>query len=791
MMRAAHGDPVFWIGCASCAGAVLPIAPGPTLFVLAALLVVMRQRRLMLGVVVLLFTVGAVRAHAAVRHHERERRAVIERGGWPARCTARGTVSGSPMLMGGGLRIEIETAEVSCRDETRFEAHVAVHVPAEGDAASIGRGDEVTVAASLAPPYRFWNDGAGDPRPMTARRGIVLSGGAEDILRRARRWTLGSLLDRVRVHARQRIEATFPPETSAMARALVLGEADLSESDQSAFRQSGLSHLLAVSGMHLVLVVMSLVAVVRALLVRLPALAGRADVMRVAAAVGIPIAWLYADVAGGSGSAIRAAWMCTITLLARAWQRRTNAWRALGLSMLLMSLLEPLVVFDLSFVLSALATTGLLAFSRPIESFLTERVRPFGRTIPVFVAKPFATTAAATIACAPILATMAPELPLGGLVANLLAVPLGELAALPLCLVHGLLASWPSAESGCATAASGALFLVRGVARSFTWGALPVPPPTTEQLAVMTVTALAMLTKRPKRWAMLGASALIILELTTRLKGSPSGVLRVTFLDVGQGDAAIVDLPDGTAMLIDGGGLVGSPIDVGDRVVATVLSARRKKELAIAVLSHPHPDHFLGLTAALRGRTVSTFWDTGQGEAEGTAGPYASLLAGLRQRGTKIANPNPLCGKREIGGAEIEVRAPCPGPNPDHGANDNSFVLSIRYKERSILFVGDAEQEEEKALIESDRTALQADVLKVGHHGSRTSSSPPFLEAVHPAIAVISCGVRNRFGHPHPTTLEALRRAGPTVYRTDRNGSVTVTTNGRTLDVSTASPEAN
>jgi competence protein ComEC len=277
----------------------------------------------------------------------------------------------------------------------------------------------------------------------------------------------------------------------------------------------------------------------------------------------------------------------------------------------------------------------------------------------------------------------------------------------------------------------------------------------------------------------------VLLEIVTRVQGAPRDVLRVTFLDVGQGDAALVDLPDGSAMLVDGGGLVGSPIDVGERVVARLLAARRRRSLAAVVLSHPHPDHYLGLTAGLARVEPKALWDTGQGETEGTAGAYAALLAELRRRAVPVLGPADLCGARTIGGAVVEVLAPCPRLAPDRGANDNSFVLRIRFGERAILLTGDAEHEEEKELVERLGDGLRADVLKVGHHGSRTSSSADFLGAVRPRVAVISCGVRNRFGHPHPNTLEALTRSGARILRTDRDGSVVVTTDGRTLDVRT------
>jgi competence protein ComEC len=180
---------------------------------------------------------------------------------------------------------------------------------------------------------------------------------------------------------------------------------------------------------------------------------------------------------------------------------------------------------------------------------------------------------------------------------------------------------------------------------------------------------------------------------------------------------------------------------------------------------------------------VRELWDTGQGEAEHLSGGYAQLLLAARARGVPVLGPDRLCGGRTLGGARIDVLAPCPGFSSDRGPNDNSFVLRIGYGRRHLLLVGDAEREEEKSLLADVRGRLYADVLKVGHHGSRTSSSEAFLAAVAPREAVVSVGRRNRFGHPHAAALDALGAAGARVWRTDRDGAVVVTTDGISLDI--------
>jgi competence protein ComEC len=236
--------------------------------------------------------------------------------------------------------------------------------------------------------------------------------------------------------------------------------------------------------------------------------------------------------------------------------------------------------------------------------------------------------------------------------------------------------------------------------------------------------------------------------------------------------------------------MVGSPIDTGQAVIGPVLRARRRSSLAAVVLSHPHPDHFGGIASAVANVGVGAFWDSGQGEQEGAGPVYASLLRTFRERRVAIVRPDELCGRpRAFGGALVEVLAPCPLPIPFVNANDNSLVLRVSFGERAALLVGDAEREEEEGLLTTRRASLHADFLKVGHHGSRTSSAPEFLRAVGAKEVAISSGVRNRFGHPHPITLRNLTEVAR-VFRTDRDGSIRWETDGRTVSIVTARGDA-
>jgi competence protein ComEC len=565
------------------------------------------------------------------------------------------------------------------------------------------------------------------------------------------------------------------------ARALLFGDrTGLDHSEHEAFRESGMAHLLAVSGAHVSLLIVLVGAVARRLFVRVPALAMRGLAPRLALVVPLPTVGFFVLVTGEAPSSLRALLTAAMGALAAVLGRRADGEATVAFVALFMAVFDPTLVADIGWVLSVVAAWS-LARKAPRDDHFEVPSSGFVTLVRNELYSALMASARVGAAVLPVLAWHFGRTPLTATVMNAIAAPVGEALLLPSVLVAALAgAMLPSSVAAllCKPVGVllGALFTLPSVAMRLPFAAVSVPMPTRIEWIVATIAVVVACGHRTRHAALIiaaGAAMVGVLELTHRATVGTDGALRITALDVGQGDAVVVELPDGAVMLIDGGGAITGGPDPGEREVVPWLALRRAGTLAAVVLSHPHPDHAGGLAAVLRSIAVREVWDTGQGRALGYDGVYGAMVREAEAREVPVLGPSSLCGPpRWFHGAWIEVLAPCPAALDATPPNDASFVIRITHGRARALLPGDLEREGEEALLARVGTV---DVLKVGHHGSRTSSTDAWLDALRPRVALVSCGHPSPFGHPHAEVVERFRARGITLRRTDLSGAVSVT----------------
>lgn len=534
-------------------------------------------------------------------------------------------------------------------------------------------------------------------------------------------------------------------EHEGLLQALAFGDKSLArEEDVELLRRTGTVHLLAISGLHVGLLA-TLAAGLSMLVCRPLALLNRPWLARMLPVlIGLGVAWAFAHSVGWPVSARRATWMVAGALVGSASGRGVRPWNLLGLAAALVAIGDPGAVRSVGFGLSFGAVVGILSVGPRFERLLP----PDTPTLARWAVRSVAATVGATLGTLPMSAWSFQQLPVSSPLANLIAVPLVGWVALPGALLGSRGHLLPMAFSDSAWDLTLAwLSLIEG----------PVLHP-----AVGALGALGLLAAVLSKDRFLGAGLALVALF---LRPIPSE-LRVTFPAVGQGDAALIEGPH--VVLVDG----GPPSDQ----VLRWLRREGITHLDEVVVSHPHPDHYGGLVAVLEELDVEALRVPRVPLDD--EDDYATFIEIARARGV------PLLGPEHPTLEGWEVLHPSNGfllENLDD-ANEISLVMELEWGRHRLLFTGDVEDDAEEALLAEAR---RVDVLKVAHHGSRTSSSEDLLELLDPRLAVICSGPWNRYGHPHPVTIGRLHAAK--VLRTDA-GSVQIASDGEVLRTRQLSP---
>jgi competence protein ComEC len=538
---------------------------------------------------------------------------------------------------------------------------------------------------------------------------------------------------------------------------------------QQQFAEAGLVHLLSISGFHVGLITAWVFLIARLLRV------GRPRAFILSAAVSV----LYVGFLGWPAPASRAAALAIVVALCRVRQRHVHADSVLAATCLMVLLLDPWAILDLGGWLSAAALWGASRFSRWSDGALGNK----------FAWRTLGSSLGATLTTAPITAAVLGTVALAGLALNFIAIPLAAVA------VPGVVASlllYPISGTVARALAGGAGLALNGLEAAAMAGAAipgghtsvePGQPTAAIPWLVVLVLALWALqvhntpaeSARRVGWIVTISLWGVLIRAVVDYAGVSGRGLALHFLNVGQGDAAVIRTPLGHWVLVDAGP-VGDRSDAGRRVVAPFLEKHGARDLALIVLSHAHADHLGGVPAVLARFHADLVLDPG---ALFVDPRYTAFLGELQDRHIPW---HPVHGGEHftLDSVRFTVLHPVPGwAGWGEDLNEDSVVLLVEYHAFQAFFAGDAGFPAEAAMAKNLRPV---DVLKVGHHGSRGSTGDDWLAALRPKAAVISVG-RNDYGHPSPVTLARLARGALQVLRTDRDGTVTITTDGARMTV--------
>ncbi len=539
--------------------------------------------------------------------------------------------------------------------------------------------------------------------------------------------------------------------------AFLMGEtADLPSETMAAFRDGGVAHIVAISGLQVALVVAGLGVLLGRL--RMPVAAR--DLLLLGATL------LYAVFAGGRPPVFRAALMIALYLIARLLGRPTSPGQVVGFAALVLLLCEPEDLFDIGFLLTFAAVFGLSAFGAPLARRLRERGLK-----PRFAVDAAAATVGAELAVFPIQAFVFNVVPFVGLLSNPVVVPLSVVFLYAaLVLTPFLLVAPPVAAIAVVPLrllAHAMIAVLSGLDSLAAFRVVPTPP---FALAAASAALLFAAGTAPRllwrRASLAGALFLMLVLLARPAAVAAEGSARLEALDVGEGDAWLLVSPSGR-VLVDGGGSRDREYESGRLRLLPKLGDRGAVAFDAVVLTHPHPDHSRGLLAVLTLLPVEEVFLPAAAPRDEFLDDF---LEAARRRRLRIRRVS--AGDRfSAGGFDFAVLHPAGHEYVRSPENNSSLVLRTELSGRRLLLTGDVEAPAERDLLR-DPGSLRADVLKVAHHGSATSTLPETLGAVAPRVALIGAGRRNRFGHPSPVVLARLRQAGVRLFRTDRDGDV-------------------
>jgi competence protein ComEC len=669
-------------------------------------------------------------------------------------------------------------------------------------------GDRVRFSAKLRFPRNFNNPGRFDYNRYLALKGILVIASLYDgktIVKVGRTVPNPLLLqgEHYRTQIRNFLRAHLTSPEADIARALILGEkGGIAKELREQFSATGVAHILAISGLHVGIIALVSFFLVKNLLKCSTWLLLATDISKVAALLTLVPVMSYWFIAGYGPGTTRATIMVITYLIAIIIGKQEDVWNTLAFAAFIILIFSPSSLFDISFQLSFISVMAILYLTPHLSRGVLqhtpdplEGTPPWWKKIARKITLFLMVTISALVGTAPIVAFYFHRLSPWGWLTNLIIIPLIGFLVVPLGLLTSLLVFLFQPLAIYTTQMMKALIqFALFVVNCFTtlpYADYRTTTPTLFEMGLFYLGVFFLVNRKQSSIARYGLVLISIAFMVNQsfwyYQNTRNSHLRITSFDVGQGEATLVQLPHGKTMLIDGGGFYNNSFDLGEKVVAPALWKKKIKHIDIVVLSHPHPDHLNGLVYIVKNFTIQEVWTNGE---KVRSEPFEEFVRTIVKKGIKKFVLTREVAHRTVNGVGVEVLHPPASPrhNPSkrypEDINNHSLVIRLTYKDITLLLTGDISREVERDLIQTV-PYLKSTILKVPHHGSATSSSSAFLKQVQPEIALLSLGYANIFHLPHPDVLKRYHDQGCQLYRTDRDGAITIESDGSSIRIKT------
>jgi competence protein ComEC len=653
-------------------------------------------------------------------------------------------------------------------------------------------GDRVRFWIQPQAPRDAGNPGGFDYATYLARQEIYAIGYLESdqevelASRRAGR--MRGAIESLRREIRRYIDQHVSSENGALMKALVVGDMGaVTKEMRNEFTAAGVNHVLSISGLHVSMLGLVVFWMVRFGCSYSPYLLLRWNLLKVGTFFSFLAVVFYTAIAGAMVPTVRSAIMIGVYELAVLLDREEEVFASLTFAALLIALIWPAVIADISFQLSFLAVLfivwgmrGMMNRSpRPPHDELPQE-RNWWKQKLVQGRLHLAVPLFATLGTGPLIAHYFGHLSLAGFISNPVIVPLVGFIVVPLGLITGFLSLilpsaagvlvWPTEYLLSAT-----LWLVRLFAH-LPLANVAVPVPNAFEVTALYLFIVALFLLRRNRFVIVAGGVFALVLGTDAFywwrERWDRKELRVTHLNVGQGDAAVVELPRSKVLVIDAGGTALGDFDTGESIVGPFLRSRKILKVDYLFLSHPRVDHYGGMRSIAMEFTPAEFWS---GPSKGKTTRFDDLEEALEQGNVKRVTLSDQLPCRAIDEVKLCVLYP-----PPDGVDDTSVVLRLEFGKVRFLFAGDLDKRDEQRL-QPKAEQLRSPVLKVPRHGSSGSSTQEFVTAVRPSLAVFSVGSRNPFGFPRDDVVARYRQIGAGILRTDEDGAIILETDGSTI----------